>query len=388
TAERQQELLAENKKKRREQGIPDGEFYHFDTPFTPETEMRLMTASGFTDVEIIQQWENTSIIIAKKRDECVGSVYGNAQRDADYINSLLDFIREEYGIESTAISPTKRGYYGETWKMDAADRSYFLKLDYSDAHRLIYERSFSVMEHLRNHGIDFISRIVKTSDGRLSIQYEGAVLGVFDWIDGENVQNKRSKIPEYHMLAKIYTVPGEGLSIPREDFSESSAELFFKQWNELDDENICSLFEENRDKLEHRAARLKHFSTLCRGDTTGLVITHGDAGGNIIASGDEFYIVDWDDPTLAPPERDAWFCIHWCWAMDAFNSELRKNGMDYTLRPERLAYYCYHSFFFYLTEYMSTYFEIGNRGGEMVQKLKKYFNCWIEDELHFADTIS
>ena len=66
TPERQQELLTENDRKRKEEKIPEGEFYHFDTPFTPQTEMRLMTAAGFDSVEIVRQWENTTMIIAKK----------------------------------------------------------------------------------------------------------------------------------------------------------------------------------------------------------------------------------------------------------------------------------------------------------------------------------
>jgi hypothetical protein len=52
--------------KRKAQGIADGEFFHFDTPFTPETEMRLMTTAGFSSAEIVRQWENTTIIIARK----------------------------------------------------------------------------------------------------------------------------------------------------------------------------------------------------------------------------------------------------------------------------------------------------------------------------------
>jgi SAM-dependent methyltransferase len=67
--ERQQELLTANDTKHREQGIAEGEFYHFDTPFTAETEMKLMKAAGFAAVKIIRQWENTTIIIAKKREK-------------------------------------------------------------------------------------------------------------------------------------------------------------------------------------------------------------------------------------------------------------------------------------------------------------------------------
>jgi len=38
----QRELLEANIEKRREQEIPDDEFYHFDMPLTPETETRLL----------------------------------------------------------------------------------------------------------------------------------------------------------------------------------------------------------------------------------------------------------------------------------------------------------------------------------------------------------
>jgi len=66
TIERQQELIKAHDEKRRKQGIVNDEFYHFDTPFTPETEMRLMTSAGFQSAEVVQQWENTTIIIARK----------------------------------------------------------------------------------------------------------------------------------------------------------------------------------------------------------------------------------------------------------------------------------------------------------------------------------
>lgn len=63
--ERQDELLDENRFIRLENKVPDGEFYHFDTPFTAGNEIRLMTSAGFKNVRIVRWWENTSIIIAE-----------------------------------------------------------------------------------------------------------------------------------------------------------------------------------------------------------------------------------------------------------------------------------------------------------------------------------
>ncbi|MDD4125053.1 MAG: bifunctional GNAT family N-acetyltransferase/class I SAM-dependent methyltransferase [Eubacteriales bacterium] len=66
TPERQKELQNASDIKRREQGIPEGGLYHFDTPFTPEAEMCLMKKAGFRFADIIRQWDSTSIIVAGK----------------------------------------------------------------------------------------------------------------------------------------------------------------------------------------------------------------------------------------------------------------------------------------------------------------------------------
>lgn len=312
-------------------------------------------------------------------------LFSNVPRSIEYINRLLAFIQMEYQLDQPlSITPTKRGYYGETWRLDTLNNSYFIKLDYSIAHQSVYERSFPIIEHLNKHGISFISRIIKTSRGTLSAQFDGAVLGVFDWINGENVETDETKISEYKMLAKVYTISHDGLSIPVENFAGSSSDRFFEQWGELKNEQLCYLFEKKRTKLESRATRLKHFATMCHGDTTGFHITHGDAGGNLIVNGDRYYIVDWDDPIVAPPERDAWNMLCYRdWAKCVFHKSLRNHGIDYTIRPERLAYYCYYNFFFYLTEYLDGFTQLNTT--QLINGIEQYFDGWTEDRAVYAD---
>jgi len=318
-------------------------------------------------------------------------MYSNVKRSNKYISRLCDFIRLEYQISPVSLTPAKRGYYGETWRLEAADRNYFVKLDYSP-HKKIYERSFVVLDHLRSHGITAVSKIIKSVNGELSTRFDSAVLGVFEWIDGENVQNEATKIEEYKILGKVYAAPTDNIDIQRDKFSAANANLFYRQWDKLKDgasnknhSAILSVLDRHGNRFRERSERLALFADKCKSDTSNFYITHGDAGGNVIVNGSKFYIVDWDDTRLAPPERDAWFCLHWEWAMTAFNNALRGNGINYTLRPERLAYYCYDMFFFYLNEYMKTYFALGNRG--ISEKLTEYFNCWIENEILYADNI-
>lgn len=64
--EKQNFYLSELDRLKKEQNIFDGELFHYDIPFTTETEINLLLEAGFSDVKIIKQWENTGIFMASK----------------------------------------------------------------------------------------------------------------------------------------------------------------------------------------------------------------------------------------------------------------------------------------------------------------------------------
>ncbi len=49
-----------------EQGIADGEFYHYDTPLTVEREIEALMGGGFSKVEILGKWGATCTLKAAK----------------------------------------------------------------------------------------------------------------------------------------------------------------------------------------------------------------------------------------------------------------------------------------------------------------------------------
>ncbi|MDR1599384.1 MAG: aminoglycoside phosphotransferase family protein [Oscillospiraceae bacterium] len=320
-------------------------------------------------------------------------MYNNITRSRAYLDNLTGFIRRTYPVDPTGIAPARRGYFGETWRLASPDGDYFLKLNYSPR-RETYANSFHVIEHMRGHGAGFVSEVVKARDGSLFTRWDDAVLGVFRWLDGETVQDERTKREEYRMLAKIYTIPTEGLSIRVEDFSTRAQAAYLDQYARLRQDGhetsarIINLLDSYKGKFDRRGGRLRLFSERCAGDVGPRFITHGDAGGNIIVNGGRFSLVDWDDPALAPPERDAWMGALWFdWARDACERALLDAGIPYKLRRDRLAYYCYHSFFWYLTEYLEAYFVLRDVGRDWVETLGTYFTCWIEDGVRLADMI-
>lgn len=58
--------FSENKRIRAEQGIADGEFYHYDTPCTIENQIKLLLNAGFKEIRQVFRQEYTTIIVADK----------------------------------------------------------------------------------------------------------------------------------------------------------------------------------------------------------------------------------------------------------------------------------------------------------------------------------
>ena len=51
---------------KKEQGIADSEFYHYDTPLTVDHEIEALLIGGFSSVEVLKKWGATYCLMAKK----------------------------------------------------------------------------------------------------------------------------------------------------------------------------------------------------------------------------------------------------------------------------------------------------------------------------------
>ena len=66
TDEDEQAFRNELLRLKKEQGIDDNEFYHFDTPLTVEHETEALLEAGFSSVEVLNNWGVTFTIKANK----------------------------------------------------------------------------------------------------------------------------------------------------------------------------------------------------------------------------------------------------------------------------------------------------------------------------------
>lgn len=58
--------FSENKRIRKEYGIKDGEFYHYDTPCTISNQIDMFLKAGFNNAKMNWRVGNTTIIVAQK----------------------------------------------------------------------------------------------------------------------------------------------------------------------------------------------------------------------------------------------------------------------------------------------------------------------------------
>lgn len=307
-----------------------------------------------------------------------------------YMDWLMGEVDRHYGVEPAGIAPARRGYYGQTWKVQGAGRAYFLKTDALAFHQARFQGSLPVIAYLYDHGADFVGRVIPTREGRLHARMGDAVAGLFEWVDGENVETDETKAAEYRLLSRVYALSRPGFAIPTAVFSDEAAARFYQLWAALEaapradaDRALLAVLERFREQTAHCAARLAHMARLCRDGDVAFYLTHGDAGGNFFGGGGRHYIFDWDEVMYAPLERDAWVMGCYGWARQLFEETLRARGIPCRLRPERLAFYCYHMYFFYLGEMLMVH-----AVSDQTERIRGYLeDGWILSRVAYADTV-
>jgi len=95
----------------------------------------------------------------------------------------------------------------------------------------------------------------------------------------------------------------------REDMKSFQAQVENKTFHELTAAKLAEFIKSNQDEITRLVERAEGLASELQSNPPERVLCHSDIhGGNILISNTgELYIVDWDDPILAPKERDLMF---------------------------------------------------------------------------------
>lgn len=316
----------------------------------------------------------------------------------EYLKKLTDFVGTQYGIGGPELSAAERGFYGETWKIkgkkDCENQSFFLKLDFWLYHKNQLRDSLGVAKWLAGQVHEFVVPPIESVEGKLYCEFEQGILALFPFVEGEHTEDyPLDRL--FRRLGRVYTLDYGNCPKVQTDALDNGVLLHLNRlMEELDKaepelaKETRAILEGQREIIEHCKERLMAFSALKLGDEARFCLTHGDAGGNCILRDKDFVIIDWDQVMLAPAERDIWYFMQQWWQLDLIREILEPLGIS--VDSDRMCYYCYRMFFYYICCYLEALIKPSPRGcsrGELLKQLSEYFESWIFNCIKVADRI-
>ncbi len=236
---------------------------------------------------------------------------------------IISCLNINYGIEAAALSFLSLGadINASVYKVQARDQiSYFVKLKQGHHHDV----SVVIAEMLQKEGIQQIIAPVKTIDGRLTQHLEDFTIIVYPFVEGQNGFSYSLTENQWINLGKTLRQVHE-IDVPTSIQKIIRREAYSPKWREA----VRSLYAHIEDEPVGDSATLKLFKFMKRNILairrlvdraeqlaekiqrlpSKFVMCHSDihAGNVLIDGNDTVYMVDWDDPIMAPKERDLMF---------------------------------------------------------------------------------
>jgi len=237
--------------------------------------------------------------------------------------SIIECLKINYGIEATMLTflPLGADLQASIYKAQTHNQlSYFVKLKRGHHNDI----SAIIIELLRKAGIQHIIPIVKTIRGKSTQRIEGFTLTVSPFFDGQDGFSRDLTDDQWVTLGKAMKQIHE-MNVPLSIQSKLRQESYSPQWRKavrsfyplIESEpsgdviaaNLLTFMKKHTDKIHRLVDRAEHLAQKAQDQSSEFVLCHSDLhGGNIfIDENDVLYIVDWDEPIMAPKERDLMF---------------------------------------------------------------------------------
>jgi spectinomycin phosphotransferase len=234
---------------------------------------------------------------------------------------VISSLKNSYGIDITDLTSLPLGADADAliYKAYSNNTSYFIKL--KDGQHNI---SVTLQFLLHDAGIKEIICPIKTFDGQLTLYVSDFTLIVYPFIDGQDGFSKHltdnqwiifgktlKRIHEFQLPASISEL------IKREAYSTTwrnkvKALYEYHQqvlaFDEITSKFLASL-KTHKSIILRLVEQAEELLPIIQKQSAEFVLCHGDihAGNVLIAKNKALYIVDWDQPIMAPKERDLMF---------------------------------------------------------------------------------
>lgn len=236
---------------------------------------------------------------------------------------IIHCLKKEYGMEVSMLNllPLGADMNASVYKADLSDRtSYFVKLKHGHNQAV----NHLILELLQNAGIQQIIPPIKTTNGKTTANIEAFTLIVYPFVEGENGFSRDLTDDQWLKLGNNLRHIHE-IEVPLSLQQQIRREGYSPKWREtvrnlytlievdpIDDEiafKLSKFMNKNITTIRRLVDRAEQLCQNIQYFSPKFVLCHSDIhGGNVLIDNDNnFYIIDWDDPIMAPKERDLMF---------------------------------------------------------------------------------
>ncbi|MEI8320404.1 MAG: aminoglycoside phosphotransferase family protein [Alphaproteobacteria bacterium] len=238
-------------------------------------------------------------------------------------HAIIDCIKINYGIEVAILTLLPLGadmdalvYKAQTHHQS----SYFIKLKRGNHH----DNRALIGELLRNVGIQQIIPIVQTIRGETTQLIDGFSLTISPFIEGQDGFSRNLTDDQWVTLGQVMRQI-HAINVPAAIQAKIRRESYLPKWRQalralcplMESEprgdiiaaDLLTFMKKNRAVIHRLVDRAEELAQMAQSQSSEFVLCHSDLhGGNIlIDKNHNLHIVDWDDPIMAPKERDLMF---------------------------------------------------------------------------------
>ena len=236
---------------------------------------------------------------------------------------ITDCLQTAYGLTAVQITFLPLGADQNTavYRSETTDKTaYFLKLRSG-----VFDETAVTLPHfLHDQGIRQIITPLATKTGQLWTRLDDFTVIIYPFVDGHNGREVKLSAAQWAAfgaaLKKLHT-----LTVPPAIKANLRQEAYAPHWREMarmflervrseayDDPvalELAAFLRGRRGEILDLVQRAEQLAESLARESLELVLCHADIhASNLLVNGrDALYIVDWDDPMLAPKERDLMF---------------------------------------------------------------------------------
>jgi spectinomycin phosphotransferase len=235
---------------------------------------------------------------------------------------IIDCLKTCYGINVISLSflPWGADINASVYRVEAQEAVYFVKLKQGHQHEL----SAVLSNLLHAAGVVQIIPPIITTQGQPVQRMEGYTLIVYPFVEGENGFKRTLTKDQWIQLGKAMRQVHQTV-IPLSIQNQIRRETYASKWREavrelypiidsepIGDESALKLLKfmkENKSVIQDLVDTAESLSYKIQQESSPLVLCHSDihAGNVLIDTNEKLYIIDWDEPMMAPIERDLMF---------------------------------------------------------------------------------